>query len=631
MAGFLRHCAPRRSLHETLPEHGSAGAAEYGGSIVFSVSLPFGARNARLVVLCDDDGSVSEYPLCDGRLDVAASELCRGKCDGLFFYKFVFETDSGMFQTVRARDGISDTVAHYSDGFENAYQLTVYRKRARYPDWLAGGTMYQIFPDRFFRAGNEPCRDNAVMNDDWYEGIPPYVRKAGERLENNVFFGGDLYGIEQKLDYIASLGTTCIYLNPIFEAYTNHKYDTGNYDAVDAMFGGEEAFELLLRSAEKRGIRIILDGVFNHTGDDSVYFNKKGRYGDGGAYRDENSPYWEWYNFYHYPDKYESWWNIDILPRVKCDTPSYEEYIFGRVIKRRLRQGVSGFRLDVADELTDGFLRELKTAATEESPDCVVIGEVWEDASNKVSYGARRKYFRGDELDSVMNYPVRDAIISYLRDGDHMTFLKTVSDIYDNYPPEVANLLMNVIGTHDTERIITVLAGESSDGKTPDELARLKMTAKQYETGEALVKAAYLILCVLPGVPCIYYGDEIGMEGYRDPFNRRPYPWGLENKVLLGFYKRLGEIRKSEKSLFLGDFRVVFVDSDILCIERTADERYLCAVVNRSDDEYIFSSEESSRELICGKENKTHIIAPRSCVLVTGSDGGSEYGVYKKI
>lgn len=635
MAGFTRFCAPRKILHSVCVTHGSAGAAEYGSTVTLSVLLPDGATDAEAVFLCDDDGLTFSYPLGEGALTVPARELCRGADDALLFYKFRFRTRSGKFQITLAPDGISDAITDCTDDFSGAYQLTVYRKRDVMPEKLVGGIMYQIFPDRFFRGGHEEPRSDAVINPDWYEGVPPYVRgkEDAKTFKNNVFFGGDLKGIEKKLDYLKSLGVNVIYLNPIFEAYSNHKYDTACYDRVDEMFGGEKAFASLVSAAKRKGIEIILDGVFNHTGDDSIYFNKYGRYGEGGAYSDPASPYRKWFNFEEYPDKYESWWGIDILPRVKCDEPSYKAYLFGKdgVIKRRLREGVAGFRLDVADELSDGFLQELKSAALAEKPDACIIGEVWENASNKVSYGARRKYLRGGELDSVMNYPLREAIIAYLREGDCMKLIRTVSEVYDNYPPETAALLMNVIGTHDTERIITALAGK--DGKTlcQDEKAAAKLSAAERLRGETLVKQAYLISSVMPGIPCIYYGDEIGMEGYADPFCRLPFKWGQERQGVLDFYRRMGKIRTEEKALFCGDFRIVYADSDIMCVERRAKNRYLCAIVNRGADTYVFSSDGDSTEKLSGKTGKNHEIAPGGCAVIVARDGGGDYGVNIKI
>ena len=292
---------------------------------------------------------------------------------------------------------------------EERFQLIIYTKRKKYPEFFRGGIAYQIFVDRFFRGGNEEVKEDAKVNHDWYHGVPEYFHPGDKDFKNNTFFGGDLPGVEKKLSYIASLGVTAIYLNPIFLSSSTHKYDTADYTKIDPMFGGEEAFRSLIKAAKKHKISIILDGVFNHTGDDSVYFNKYGKYDTVGAYQSEESPYADWYNFTEFPDEYESWWGFKNLPRVMSDNPSYKKFLFGKdgIVRRYIREGICGWRLDVADELSDKFLEELSYAAQAEREDALIIGEVWEDASNKVSYGKRRAYFYGKELDSVMNYPIR--------------------------------------------------------------------------------------------------------------------------------------------------------------------------------------------------------------------------------
>ncbi|MGN1095233.1 MAG: alpha-amylase family glycosyl hydrolase, partial [Eubacteriales bacterium] len=344
---------------------------------------------------------------------------------------------------------------------------------------------------------------------------------------------------------------------------------------------------------------VILDGVFNHTGDDSIYFNKYGHYDSLGAYQSKDSPYAEWYNFTHFPDRYESWWGFSTLPRVMSDTPSYKEFLFGEngVIRKYIREGICGWRLDVADELSDGFLEELAAAAKEERKDAIIIGEVWEDASNKVSYSKRRSYFSGRELDSVMNYPMREAIIAYIRKGDYKKFIRTANSLYYNYPREVTHQLLNILGTHDTERIITMLAGADSTGLSPDMLAEKRMSAEEYALGEKRLELSYFILATLPGVPCIYYGDEIGMEGERDPFNRRPYPWGRENMRLLSFYRKVGEMRRREELFFDAEFELKFIDKEILVYERFKDDMTLIVVVNRSEKDYTFSASSTVSEI----------------------------------
>ena len=611
MAGFNSNESTRTLLHEFVISkekdivfNGRTCAFPFDGKVELKVKLPVDSYDSSVCFLDTDtnrehffnmkkEGSIHVIEL---PLDILAGE----DRTALLVFKCVFKTPKGSFELVNSDDGLSDVVRDKTDNYKNAFRFLIYAERKTKPEWFYGGVMYQIFPDRFRRGRIEPVREDAILNEDWYNGIPPYVSKPGEHLENNVFFGGDIYGIIEKLDYLKSLGITCIYLNPIFEAYSNHKYDTGDYNKVDSMFGGDEAFRKLISESKKRKIRIILDGVFNHTGNDSIYFDAKKRYGGHGAYSDPDSKYREWYNFTSYPDKYESWWGISILPRVRSDTPSYKEFLFGKtgVIRKYLKLGISGWRLDVADELSDDFLKQLKTTVLEEDKEAIVIGEVWENAVTKESYGVKRKYFRGYELDSVMNYPMRKAIISYVKNRDYLSFLKTSVDIYESYPSYISHMMMNIVGTHDTERICTALAAADEKTLSKDEQAVYVMPEKLKEKAVKMSEIAYVISYMLPGVPCLYYGDEIGMEGYSDPFNRRPYPWGRENGDMLDFFRKLGEIRKSHSAFKKGHFRIVHIDKDILCIERNDSKDRIVSIVNVSSDDYKVDFDGKQSELL---------------------------------
>ncbi|MEG1929778.1 MAG: glycoside hydrolase family 13 protein [Anaerovorax sp.] len=427
----------------------------------------------------------------------------------------------------------------YEDGTEElsaTHQLTVYEEDAfEIPSWFKNGVMYQIFPDRFARNKDVPLpKQNKRYR--WREtwGASP-MRGPDEEggVWNNDFFGGNLQGIIDNLPYLQDLGITVLYLNPIFEAFSNHRYDTGNYKKIDPMLGDEKTFTLLCQEALDRGIRIILDGVFNHTGSDSLYFNKNGRYDTVGAYQSKESPYADWYSFTHFPNQYDAWWGVDTLPAVNETTPSYLDYMLrdeDSVVKHWLKCGASGFRLDVADELTDEFLDELRIAVKSTKPDGVIIGEVWEDASNKIAYGKRRRYFQGKQLDSVMNYPLKEAIIPYvLGNEDGLTMDHTILSLWENYPERNFYANMNILGTHDTYRILTVL----SEDEEPDE--------KTYQR----LFLVLLLWAFMPGIPCIYYGDEIGMTGKGDPFNRGCFDFSQKNPTIFNFYKRLLSFRKS--------------------------------------------------------------------------------------
>lgn len=512
-----------------------------------------------------DDDSGASFEIVpslrsDGITDVYTFALPTER-DALYFYKIKYKGCSGERYIKNDYDG------------SDIFQLTVYDKKYETPDWFCGGTMYHIFVDRFFRGGNEPCRDGAYMASS-PDDCPQYAEKNGGELSNNMFFGGDIPGVTAKLDYLASLGVTCIYLSPIFEAASNHKYDTGDYMKIDSMFGNETDIRNLLKGAHARGIRIILDGVFNHTGDDSRYFNRYGHYDSVGAYQSEKSEYADWYRFHGVRDSYDSWWGIKILPTTNKDSASFRDFIFGEngVVPHYLKLGTDGWRLDVADELPESFLTPLTASAKAAKKDCIVIGEVWEDASNKTAYSVRRRYFRSGELDSVMNYPWRNAVIDFVKNGGGDRFKNAVMSLYGHYPKRVSDCLMNFLGTHDTERILTLLGGKSSEGMSNDERARTRMSEAERQNALILLRLAYTLTATLPGVPCIYYGDEAGAEGYSDPFNRRFFPWKSRDTSLTDFYRRIGAIRRENSDFAhaaisftdIGENHVVFTRGKIL-------------------------------------------------------------------
>lgn len=472
-----------------------------------------------------------------------------------------------------------------------SWQLTVHSADYVTPDWIKGGVIYQIFPDRFNKAGKVSCSvSGKILRSDW--GGTPYFRpNMYGKVLNNDFFGGNLEGIRQKLDYLADLGVTVLYLNPIFEAYSNHRYDTGDYLKIDPLLGTAEDFDRLIGDANARGIRIILDGVFNHTGDHSRYFNKFGSYNSVGAYQSPDSPYHDWYCFRRFPDEYESWWGIETMPAVNEQSASYQEFLFGEngVLKTWLRHGISGYRLDVADELPDFFLKNLRKAVKDEKNDAVILGEVWEDASNKIAYGVRREYFQGGELDGVMNYPLKNAVIDFVLTGNTTQLREVIAMLIDNYPKQSLDCLMNILGTHDTSRILTVLSGKICQNK--EEMAVAKLSDQEKSTALQKLKMAAVLQFTLPGVPSIYYGDENGMEGYIDPFCRGCFDWEHLNADLISFYKTLGKIRTQ---LFRDAFRdgvysEIFSDSSCLVFERKHEKQTVYVYVNNSAREYNVS------------------------------------------
>lgn len=562
------------------------GAVEEGTAVHFRITLPreLACSAAHLVV--EQEGvrvHVSDLFWCGMNGEDREWWECHftPPAPGLYFYHFEAKTCRGRQRLSRGYGGRAEF------GGMDRWQMTVYSHGLKTPDWLAGGVMYQIFPDRFYRSNKEKdgVPGDRVLRDDW--GAEPVWRPNEQgTVTNSDYFGGDLNGVREKLPYLQSLGVTCIYFNPIFEAHSNHRYNTADYAKIDPLLGKEEDFEALCEEARSYGIRIIIDGVFSHTGSDSVYFNREGRYPTLGAYQSKESPYYTWYAFHNWPQEYSSWWNFDTLPNVLEVEPSYDEYINGEngIVRKWLKAGASGWRLDVADELPDEFIDRIYNAARAEKPDAFVLGEVWEDASNKSAYGVRRRYLLGGQLDSVMNYPFRDAIFGFLLGGDPKNFAEAVESLLENYPPQSIKLLMNHIGTHDTERALTVLGGEPAGNRGREWQSAQRLTQEQRALGIRRLKLASFIQYLLPGVPCLYYGDEAGMEGYRDPFNRFCYPWGHEDEALLAWYRTLGSLRWEQKPILAeGAYRTLFAENGLLIFQRSTDEGRLIAMVNRED------------------------------------------------
>ena len=516
---------------------------------------------------------------------------------GLYFYRFEIDTWRGTLG-ITSRFGGESGIDEYGSPEGECWQLTVFESQYQTPDWLSGGIMYQIFPDRFYRSGTTKYNvpQDRYLHQRW--GSQPEWRPNHQgEITNSDYFGGDLEGIIQKLDYLQSLGITCIYLNPIFEAHSNHRYDTADDTKVDPLLGTKEDFIRLCKEANKRGIHIILDGVFNHTGSDSIYFNRKGRYQTLGAYQSQDSPYYDWYQFYQWPEQYACWWNFETLPNVNETNETYNAYINGTdgVIQTWLKAGADGWRLDVADELPDLFLDHITKAAKQVKPTSMILGEVWEDASNKMAYGQRRRYLLGKQLDSVMNYPFREAIIGFLTGKNPAEMMELIMTVLEHYPPSAIHLLMNHIGTHDTERILTVLGGEPLNGRDREWQSRTKLSQEQRSRGLSLLKLASLMQYTLPGIPCVYYGDEAGMEGYRDPFNRGCFPWGHEDAELVNWYRSLGKIRHSCEVLKQGTLEPYYADDDCFVYIRSDEAvgQKLLVAANRTEQrKHLFMAQE---------------------------------------
>ncbi len=572
------------------------------------------ATTAVSCVITREDGSpYGQVPLAL-REQRGAYQVWRGSFSfpqtGLFFYYFSITGKTGTFRLFKQGD---DTNMEAGD----CWQVSCVPADFTTPDWAKGAVIYQVFPDRFYKAGEcdlsgklEPY----VVHESWEEEVFWQPTPDGQVL-NNDFYGGNFRGITEKLPYIASLGATILYLNPISKSFSSHRYDTGDYKTPDPMLGTVEDFQELCRQAHALGIRVVLDGVYSHTGSNSLYFDKEGTFGGKGAYCSKESPYYSWYQFKNYPDSYNSWWGFDTLPTVNKMDPGFVEYVItgeDSVVAHWLRLGADGFRLDVADELPNEFVDLLKKRIRQLKPDALLMGEVWEDASNKTAYGVRRRYFVDGALDSIMNYPFRTAILNFLtgKDGGQ-GFRDGVMSVIENYPAQVLSCNMNLLGTHDTPRILTALVDGFNGSR--EEMAKRKLTPVQKSRAKELLLMATVLQFTLPGSPSVYYGDEAGMEGGKDPFNRRTYPWGKADPGLLTHHRQLGQLRRQFGALRTGNTEFFQAAEGKLAFKRQQGETTVRIYVNRSEENW----DVDAGALLLG-HNLRHVAPGKVCLAPMG-------------
>jgi len=589
--------------------------------LVLRVKCPRSLGAAAVVLrLARDGGDDRDFPLAFEKtehgwdtyvLKLSMKSICGSRGCGLFYYEYLFLRGNDTLFSSAAEDNVSFTLVSHS---ASRFRLLVSEDGFDTPASFRGKTMYHIFVDRF-APGKGHHREDAVYHDKWQEEIEQFGAYPGAPVKNNEFFGGTLWGIVKKLDYLESMGVGVLYLSPIFKAASNHKYDTGDYSRVDEQFGGEEALETLLAETKKRGMTVMLDGVFNHTGDDSLYFNRHGNYPSVGAAQSVASPYYDWYYFKEYPNKYECWWDIEILPKLNLSNPRLHNYLVGEggIIDKYTKMGVGGWRLDVADELPDPFLDELRMRVKNATDgEGVVLGEVWENAADKIAYGRRRRYFQGRQLDSVMNYPLRTGLIAFAKEGNAAPLISVLTELWGSYPLCVCHSLMNILSTHDTERILTVLGDDPDDGHfTNAQLRAKRMTYREHQRADKRLMLASVLQFTVYGVPSVFYGDEAGMEGCHDPFCRRPYPWGNEDAALLAHYRRLGAIRRENPVLADGDFVWVTKHPHALAFDRVSEKGHLRIVANRDTEPLAMSLPCEATELLSGKHCGKHVcVAP---------------------
>ena len=578
-----------------------------------------------------------------------------------YWFRFTSKTQDGpktLYYSAGwdSKDGegaIYDTpprVGADEDKYPYAYQITVFDKDFKTPDYMKGSMIYQIFPDRFARDRNfdfdkmvrtDP-RTERVYHEDWNEDVDIYGKPETGYLACD-FYGGSLDGINEKLEYIKSLGIDILYLNPIFKARSSHRYDTADYLSVDPILGGTEAFLRLKERADGLGIKIILDGVFSHTGADSLYFNKFGRFEGIGAFQSyesgEESRYRSWYNFYRNEDGnicYDSWWGFPDLPNVNENDLSYRNFIFGKdgVVDTWLSRGAGGIRLDVSDELPDSFIRQMRrTIKSKTNGEGMLVGEVWEDASNKCSYGSYRDFMLGNTHDSVMGYTFRHILLDFLSGYISADIMDSrLEGFRERYPSEAYYCIMNLVSSHDVPRIMTMLSKpEDTDDR---EIQReFKVESKDYQRCAMLSQMAYAFQIAYIGASCVYYGDEVLMQGYKDPFNRRTYPWNRltdRQREALTYVRRLSNLRVNNTCLRTGYYKTLYANDDVMVFERYLKEgrdffgkegkgaRKIVFALNRSSEPQFISIEDSVMDTRVTRLNSDHPVIPITENIILG-------------
>lgn len=549
------------------------GAIKTGENCYFTFKVTESCPTAVYLVVRQADGGYRKFPCILENEDNGYVFVCRHSFVSYGLYFYTFEVRYGEYKVKIGRD--ADFNAAENSDLE--WQLTVSDATYTPPKKWGGDIIYHVFVDRFNRVGEVKPIDYGTIHEDWEEDVD-VVGKDGVYHADD-FFGGNLKGIIDKLEYIKDLGVTVLYLSPIFLSHSNHRYDTGDYMQIDPMIGTEEDFAELVGKARIYGMRVMLDGVFNHTGSDSIYFNKEGYFNSFGAYQGSASKYRDWF-YFKKDGTYDSWWGIDCVPTLNKKNKQLIKYLFGKdgVMAKWDNYDID-WRLDVVDELPNEYLDELTARVKRDNPKATIIGEVWEDASNKYAYGVLKPYFTKGQIDGVMNYVFRTAILNYAVGGSAVDFKRTVMGIVENYPKENLDNCMTMLGSHDTVRALNVLAGVRFDGWSKARQREYQLSYEQIRLATDRLFVASILEYTLPGIPSIYYGDEVGVEGGEDPINRRTYPWGRENQNILNHYKKLGVMRGRHADAFIGTTEIECYDG-LLVMKRVSERDSVLVVAN---------------------------------------------------
>lgn len=521
----------------------------------------------------------------------------------LYHYYFSFEAN-GSFQYYKKINKTGNT----SLTTEECWQMSV---GFHTPDWAKGAVMYHIFVDRFRKGRNKNLVPmvRRTVHKNWYE--PPVLGPDENGHWNIDFYGGDLKGIEDSLSYIKSLGVSIIYLSPIVRSQSNHRYDTADYEEVDPYVGTNDELKKLCDAAHKKNMYVVLDAVFNHTGNDSKYFNQYGTYDSVGAYQSEKSPYYSFYKrkWNNGTKSFGYWWGMTNLPECDGDSPTWQNYILGKggIIDQWFELGIDGLRLDVADELTDYFIEKIRVAVHRNKTDGFILGEVWKNPMRM-----NRGYISsGKGMDSVMNYPLADALIRYYKYSDVLKLSTVMKEMLTEYPKETLYTLMNFTSTHDISRLIEILGcdifqkyGEWAWNLLNDSLEWIrnhKMTSVEYKYGKCKLKSFIFVLTFWPGILSIFYGDEAGMRGAGNLENRAGYPWKRRDKDLVNFFRKMGKNRKKYDFLKTAETDVLKIDENQIMYERYDDENRILVIASRTHHHTAVElpEEYKNAEIIC--------------------------------
>lgn len=569
-----------KSCYDPLKNKLPKGAVTKGASVAFFVQTGGEANDAYLMIKNDTEQDYFYKKMEKVEDGFFVSHTFDSA--GHFWYNFKIITAQGDRFVSKTYDTRSYVSNEKGEDFLQLVTENDYKKSV-----LEGGMIYQIFVDRFAREGVVKERKPLFLRDDW--GGDLHKNTTDPLAINLETFGGNFKGITSKLDYLSSLGVTAIYLSPISMANSNHKYDTADYLKPDDMFGSEQDLKNLVTSAKEKGISIIIDGVYNHTGSDSIYFNKFKNFDSLGAFNSKESKYFDWFDFANYPNEYACWWGINTLPKIKTNCVAFQDFIAGKggVIEKYMRLGVAGVRLDVVDEISDAFVSKIEKKVHEFGSDKIVMGEVWEDASTKISYSTRRKYFVNNELGSTMNYPIKDSIFSFLRSKNAFNLTSSLRMIENAYPKSVRDSLMNFLSTHDTSRAYEEMLSISGNNK---------------ELADKLFKLATALIFTLPGVPSIFYGDEYGMENNAGS-SRGCFDWKKTETDKVKWIKKLAKLRKIS-AIQNGELEILEDKNGKFVFERFDDASHVVVLLNRSESVLHIDIEGNFVSFLSGKKGE---------------------------